>query len=184
MSITRPSGEVAEVTSVRNERITWRGQLQGMAFAAPYLVGLAVFVLLPLGLSIYLSCTEYPMLASPLWIGWDNYRGLWHDPIFYQVLRNTLWYAAGSVPLTLAAAVGLALLLNQKVPGRAVFRTIIFLPSLVPAVAGAMLWLWVLNGKDGLLNVALRGGYKVLHWGREVPPPELPSYLTTEAWIL
>lgn len=161
--------------------ITWRGQLQGMAFATPYLIGLAVFVALPLVISLYLSGAEYPMLSPPLWIGLDNYRGLMRDPIFHKALWNTLGYAAGSVPLSLAASVGLALLLNQKVPGRALFRTIIFLPSLVPAVAGAMLWLWVLNGQDGLLNVMLRAGYRLV---AGATPPKLPSYLTHEPWVL
>ncbi|MEI8196501.1 MAG: sugar ABC transporter permease [Phycisphaerae bacterium] len=171
-----------------HKEITWRGQLEGMAFAAPYLIGLAVFVVIPLVLSLYLSGTEYPMLTAPMWIGLDNYRALLHDPIFHQALRNTLFYAAGSVPLTLAASVGLALLLNQKVPGRAIFRTIIFLPSLVPAVAGAMLWLWVLNGQDGLLNVLLRAGYRLVTFGGAGGGagggPKLPSYLTHESWVL
>jgi len=152
-----------------NERVTLRSQITGMAFAAPSLIGMAVFLIFPLAMSLYLAFTDYSMLNHPMPIGTDNFThllGFHHDsaangalvandPIFYQVLRNTLLFGVLSVPITLTASILLAVLLNQSVPGRPIFRTIIFLPSLVPAVAAAMLWLWVLNGKQGLLNVVL-----------------------------
>lgn len=167
---------------MNRERITRHSQLVGMLFASPYLAGLLLLAVLPILISLYLSCTDYPMLDRPMWIGWDNYRALLQDPVFYKVLQNTLYFALGSVPLTLAAAILLALLLNQAVPGRALFRTIIFLPSLVPAVAAAMLWLWVLNGKSGLLNVALQGLIHNLSLGYF--NPTFPDYLAQETYVL
>lgn len=145
------------------ERITWRDQLIGMLFASPYIVGLLGLLATPLILSFYYSFTEYPLLRPPMWIGLDNYAAMLHDPIFWKVLKNTVIYAGASVPFTLSLSVLLAVLLNQKIPGQAMFRTIIFLPSLVPAAAAAMLWLWVLNGKQGLLNVFLTSGVDTLN---------------------
>lgn len=174
---------------MRHDRITFRDQLTGMAFATPYLVGMLLFLLIPLGMSLYYSFCEYPILKSPMWIGLDNYvrllgfhrapetgRLVANDPVFYQVLRNTLLYAAGSVPLSLGVSVLLAVLLNRPIAGRAFFRTVIFLPSLIPAVAGAMLWLWIFNGQSGLLNALLDPLYRLLH----IKPP---NWLGTEAFI-
>lgn len=145
------------------ERITLRSQVIGMLFASPYIVGLLGLLATPLVLSFYYSFTDYPLLKPPMWIGIDNYSKMLSDPVFWTVLKNTLIYAAASVPFTLSLSVLLAVLLNQKIPGQAIFRTIIFLPSLVPAAAAAMLWLWVLNGKQGLLNIFLISGVDTLN---------------------
>src|SRR5690242_18677606 len=129
---------------------------KGMAFISPWLIGFAVFTVVPVALSFYYSFCQYAFIQSPVFIGTENYRGLMHDPQFGQVLFNTAYYSILALPLGLAIALGVALLLNTKISGQSIYRTIIFLPSLVPAVASAMLWLWLFNGKLGLINFVLR----------------------------
>jgi multiple sugar transport system permease protein len=129
--------------------------LKGLAFLSPWLVGFLVFTLLPVILSLYYSLCDYSLLQSPIYIGAENYVDLWHDDVFWLSLKNTMLYAAMAIPAGLMLSLGLAMLLNVKIPGQALFRTIIFLPSLVPIVASAMLWMWMFNGQIGMVNVAL-----------------------------
>ncbi|MDX1933090.1 MAG: sugar ABC transporter permease [Capsulimonadales bacterium] len=128
---------------------------QGLAFLSPWIVGFLTFLLIPVGLSFYFSFCDYSLLQPPAFIGLANYRELMTDPVFWQSLRNTLTYAAMALPAGLMVSLGLALLLNQKVAGQSIFRTVVFLPSLVPTVASAMLWLWLFNTKLGLINTML-----------------------------
>jgi multiple sugar transport system permease protein len=131
--------------------------LAGYLFASPWLIGFCVFLLYPLGASIYYSFCEYSVLKPPVWIGTENYRELARDEVFWTGVKNTFLYAAMALPAGMALAIGLAMLLNSKVRGMAFYRTLFFLPSLVPAVSLAVLWLWVLNGQHGVLNAALKG---------------------------
>ena len=130
--------------------------LKGIAFVSPWIVGFVAFTAIPIGLSLYYSFCDYSLLQEPVWIGLDNYRDLMRDPIFWKSLWNTFYYAALALPIGMSIALAVALLLNAKVRGQTVYRTIIFLPSLVPAVASAMLWLWLFNAKLGLINLGLR----------------------------
>lgn len=134
-------------------RRRWRRSLTGYAFISPWLAGFLCLSAGPLVASMLLSFCSYEVLSPPLWIGMDNYRELFlSDPLFWKSLDNTLIYALGSLPLGLALALLLALLLNQNVPGIGVFRTLFFLPSLVPIVATCVLWSWILSPHSGLLN--------------------------------
>ena len=128
---------------------------KGLAFLSPWLVGFCLFTALPAALSLYYSLCDYKLLKSPVFIGPTNYRLLISDAVFWKSLVNTLYYALLAIPSGIAVALGLALLLNSKIRGRTVYRTIIFLPSLVPLVASSMLWLWLLNGRLGLINALL-----------------------------
>lgn len=136
--------------------ISWKDQLTGMAFAAPYLVGICIFLLFPLAMSLYYSFCDYSMLQPPLWIGLDNYRHLLTDDTFHIALINTLIYAAISVPCTLAWSIFLAILLNRQIRSQGIYRTIIFLPTLVPLVATGIIWNWLFNSDSGLINYFLR----------------------------
>jgi multiple sugar transport system permease protein len=132
-----------------------RNTLKGLAFLSPWLVGFLVFTALPIGLSLYYSFCDYALTTpsrGPLWIGLENYRLLLHDVLFWKSLGNTLTFAAMALPAGMLVSLGLALLLNAKIRGQGIYRTIVFLPSLVPAVASAMLWLWMFNSKLGLFN--------------------------------
>lgn len=128
----------------------------GLLFALPWLVGLSVFTLYPVVASLVYSFCDYSVLQSPLWIGAENYSRMAQDAVFWKSLRNTFFYAALSLPLGMIVSLALALLLNTGVKGMPAFRTIFYLPSIVPVVAGSMLWLWIFNGRYGLLNAALR----------------------------
>jgi multiple sugar transport system permease protein len=133
-----------------------RNLLKGLGFLSPWIVGFLAFTLLPIGMSLYYSFSDYSLLQSPAPIGLGNYRELMNDPTFWQVLRNTAYYAILALPLGLVIALALALLLNVKISCQSLYRTLIFIPSLVPAVAAAMLWLWLFNSKLGLINFVLR----------------------------
>jgi multiple sugar transport system permease protein len=138
---------------VKNEQR--RNLRNGLAFISPWLVGFALFTLLPIALSFYYSFCDYALTAPdrpPLWIGLANYRELFADVRFWQSLRNTFYYASMALPAGLLLSLGLALMLNANIRGQAFYRAIIFLPSLVPATAAAMIWLWMFNGKFGLFN--------------------------------
>ncbi|MBN2309967.1 MAG: sugar ABC transporter permease [Candidatus Hydrogenedentes bacterium] len=134
-----------------------RNLRNGLLFASPYLVGFTAFMLYPLAASIYFSFCEYNVIHAPIRIGLANFRVLFFDDArFWRALYNTCFYTAFSVPLGLGVSIGLAMLLHRKVRGLAVFRTVFFLPSIVPIVASSVLWLWVLNPDSGLLNGMLR----------------------------
>lgn len=127
----------------------------GLLFASPWLIGFLLFLAYPLIISIYYSFTSFSVLKPPLWIGASNYTELAHDAVFRQAFANTILYTVASVPLATITAIGLALLLNLKVRGQGIYRTLFYLPSLVPMVALAILWLWILNSQYGLLNYGL-----------------------------
>lgn len=128
----------------------------GVLFAAPWILGFLLFLAYPLIASLFYSFTNFSILKSPRWIGFENYRELAGDEVFRGALGNTLLFTVGAVPLATIVAIALAMLLNTKVKGMAFYRTIFYLPSLVPMVALGVLWLWVFNGEYGLLNEGLR----------------------------
>lgn len=135
-----------------NRRYRWAGP----AFTALWMVGFTVFLLYPMVASLYYSFCDYSILAGPVFVGLENYRTITRDEVFWLSLKNTLIYAGFSVPLGMVVSLALALLLNVEVRGRAFFRTVFYLPSIVPIVAATMLWLWIFNGQFGLLNWVLR----------------------------
>lgn len=134
---------------------TRRQLCRALGFVAPWLVGLVVFQLYPILASLYFSLCDYSVLQPARFIGLGNYADLVTDEVFWVALKNTLVYAALALPLGLLVSFCTAVLLNTGVRGMTVYRTIYFLPSLVPAVASAILWLWLFNGEYGVLNVAL-----------------------------
>ncbi|MBV9866692.1 MAG: sugar ABC transporter permease [Abitibacteriaceae bacterium] len=127
----------------------------GLLFCLPGIVGLMMFTVYPVLASLYYSFCNYSVLKPPHWVGWGNYQVLMHDSQLGAALKNTVIYAAMAIPSGIITAFLLANLLNQKVRGMAFFRTAFYLPSVTPAVASAVLWVWVLNPQFGLLNTAL-----------------------------
>lgn len=130
--------------------------LTAIAFASPWIIGFCAFLAWPLLASFYYSFCDYSVLRPPVFTGSSNYVNLAHDEVFWTSLKNTFIYAIMALPLGMASAITLALLLNTKVKGMTVYRTIFFLPSLVPTIPLAVLWLWVFNGEHGILNEVLR----------------------------
>jgi multiple sugar transport system permease protein len=149
--------------------------LTGYLFAAPWLVGFCVFLGYPLLASLYYSFCDYSVLHAPVWIGLTNYNDLLHDEVFAVTLYNTGYYAMLALPLGLVVTLSLALLLNSNVRGMTIYRTLFYIPSLVPAVSLAVLWLWVFNGQHGVLNLALRPLLTPFH----LTPP---NWLSDTAW--
>lgn len=131
--------------------------LTGWLFVSPWVIGFLLFKLGPFLASVGLSFTRYNLLTPPRPVGTANYRALLHDDaLFLHALGVTLRYALVSVPLATLVALGLALLLNHNVRGVALFRAIVYLPSILPAVATSIVFVWLLNPETGLVNVALR----------------------------
>ena len=129
----------------------------GYVFILPWLVGFAAFVLGPFLASLYFSMTRYDLVSQPLWVGFANYKKLFsQDPLFWKSLAITLKFAAVAVPLGMAAGVGLALLLNLPLRGIGLYRTVFFLPSIVPVVASSVVFVWLLNPQIGVVNGILQ----------------------------
>lgn len=134
-----------------------RNLRNGLLFAAPWLVHLAVLILYPIGASLYYSLCSYDALRPPRWVGLENYRVLFtEDPLFWTSLGNTLYMVLFGLPVTLVVSLAIALLMNQKLKGMAFYRTVYYLPSITPIVATSILWLWVLNPEMGLVNAGLQ----------------------------
>ncbi len=135
----------------------WRIELTGLAFIAPWLIGFIVFTAWPFLRSIQLSFMRYDIVRPPKWVGTANYESLFtNDTVFRTSAWITLKYAAISVPLFIAAGVILALLLNSNIKGIAFYRTVFFLPSIVPTVATTAIFMWILNPQIGLVNGLLK----------------------------
>lgn len=150
-----------------------RRTLRGLAWVSPWLIGAIAFLFVPMALSLYYSFTDYSMLEPPLWVGGGNYARMLGDPTFARVVRNTAVYCAWSIPLQTALAVTLAVLLNGRLPLRGLLRACIFVPTLVPLIASAMIWMWLFNGEYGLINrlLALAG----IHG---------PAWLIDRRWVM
>jgi multiple sugar transport system permease protein len=151
----------------------------GFLFALPWLLGLAIFGLYPIVSSLYYSLCSYDGIRSPRWIGLQNYhKMLFEDELFFKALYNTLYMVAIGVPLSILCGLSVALLLNQKVKGIALYRTVFYLPSVVPVVANSILWLWLLNPDIGLINIALQ------HLGVKNPPAWLGDPIWSKPALL
>lgn len=150
---------------------------------APALAGFLAFNLGPMVRSAYLSFTKYDVISPPQWVGADNYVYLMkRDPAFWPSVKVTAIYAAVSVPLTLAVALLVALMLNRRVPGRGLFRTVYFLPSLLPATASGVVWVFIFHPTFGLLNRALHFvGIEGPAWTQSVDWA-LPALIIMSLW--
>jgi multiple sugar transport system permease protein len=138
-------------------KVERRNQLMGMLFISPWLIGFLLFALFPLVASLYYSMTNYDFIRQPQFIGLTNYARLFTiDPDFWTVMYNTLYYVGFGVPLGVAVAFLIANLLNSDIKGRTLFRSVIYIPSIVPAVCTAMVWLFILNVQFGAINGVLK----------------------------
>jgi multiple sugar transport system permease protein len=139
----------------RRRSLHWRETLDGWLFIMPWLVGFVCLVAGPMIASAAISFTEWKILKPPQWLGLNNFIRAFQDNIFWVSLWNTVYYTFLGVPLYLISSLAMALLLNIKIKGMPIYRTIYFLPSLTPAVANALLWVWIFNPDYGLANAFL-----------------------------
>ena len=140
-------------------------------FITPWLLGFFIFTFGPMLASAFLSLTEFSIMSPPKWVGLANFQGMLKDPLFWTSIKNTLFMVAFDLPLGLMASLGAAVLLNQKMRGMNIFRSIFYLPVLIPAIANILLWVWIFDKDAGILNVFL----KAIHL-----PPQ--PWLTSEVW--
>jgi len=142
--------------NARMTQIERRENMKGYLFITPYLIGFTAFIAIPLAFSLFSSFTYYNITAVQKWYGAGNYTSLFTgDKYFWKSLYNTLYYVVFSVPLVIIVSMALALLLNLKVKGMKLFRTVYYLPSVLSGVAVFLLWQWIFDPNAGLLNNGL-----------------------------
>ena len=124
-------------------------------FLSPWLFGFLVFLAGPMVASLYFSFTDYNVMSAPRWIGLANYTRMFTDDLFFKSLDVSARYTLLSVPLGIAASLAIALLLNQEIVGRGIFRLIFYLPSIISGVAVATVFAWIFNYRFGVLNYLL-----------------------------
>lgn len=145
-----------------------------LVYLSPTILVVTVFVLVPIGASLYLSFWRWPLIGpGRAFVGLANYGRLLHSPEFWNAIRVTSLYTLGVVPLSTAASLALALLVDRPLRGLSVYRTAFFMPVVTSTVAVAIVWKWIYNPQGGLLNGLLR----VIH----LPPP---GWLTDPRWAL
>jgi multiple sugar transport system permease protein len=155
-------------------RVTRKEEVAAFLFASPWLIGVILFVAGPIIASVLLSATNWNLLSSARWVGLENYRDMIDDRNFWQSIRVTLFYTVFAVPLYQVAGLSLALLLNQRVRGMYLFRTILFLPSVLSGVAVAALWVSLLNPDLGVVNQVLRS----------IGIDDPPRWLSSPTWAV
>lgn len=160
-----------------------RENLKGYLFVSPWILSLLVFTAYPMIASFYFAMTRYSILNPPTWIGLDNFKVMFaKDPYYWKSVWNTVYYVALSVPLGIAAGLILALLLDQQIGGIGIYRTLYYLPGLVPAVAGTLLWMVLLDPRLGLVNAALRlVGLRPVGWLRSAAWSK-PALILMSLW--
>ncbi len=174
----RPAGALV----APRRRFLSREAVEGYACILPWLVGFLSFVAGPMVAALTISFTDWSMLTPPRWVGLGNYERMLQDPLFYAVLYNTAFISFLSVPLQLTLALLIALGLNEKLRGVALYRTLFYLPSQMPIVASALLWLWVMNPEFGLANALLSlFGLQGLRWLFD-PVTVKPSIVLITLW--
>jgi multiple sugar transport system permease protein len=156
-------------------------------FIAPGVLGFLIFSLGPVLYSLAMSFMDYGVVTAPKFIGLSNWRVIFsieEDPLIWQSLRVTTYYALGSVLLGVVAALGVAMLMNQRVFGIYVFRTIYYMPSVISGVPVAMLWLWIFNPTFGVLNTALAWfGIKGPQWLFDTKWV-IPAFILMSLWSI
>ena len=151
-------------------------------FLAPSLIGLSIFIVLPILTSFTLAFQDWNLLSPPEWIGLANFQEMFADASFWGALRYTLLFIAFYIPTVFVLALGLAVLLNQKLRGVLVVRTATFLPVVASWVVVSLIWKWIFNPQYGLINPILNVfGVQAPAWLFE-PGPALVAIVITSVW--
>lgn len=161
----------------------FREGLVGWGFITPNLVLMAVFLFLPILWAIQLSFQETKGFGTPEWVGWANYAKLLGDPVFWQSFGNTMVFTIVTVPIVMAAGLGLAVLLNSVLPARGLFRTMIVLPMVISGVASGMIAVIIFYQSNGLINKVLTAiGLSPVAWQSEGVPAMI-SVMIVSIWL-
>lgn len=162
----------------RNQR-----RLVPYLFIAPNIIVFTVFVFVPTLFAFYISLNEWSLIGSPSFIGLGNYVEMAQDGEFWRSLLNTLVYTAGTVPTSMALGLVVAIGLNRKLPGRALLRSIFFVPVVISLVAVALIASWIFNDDYGVINNTLAAlGFGKVPW-LSSPAWAMPSLILTTLWI-
>lgn len=181
------STEGAYAPSATRTPLTWRmRKYLGYVFIAPWLIGFLAFDIIPTLSAFYYSFTDWNVIAKTSnWVGTENYREMFTgDRLFWPSVRNTLYYVAFAVPLGVIAGFILALLLNTRVKFQGLFRTLFYLPAVVPTVAATMVWLWIFDTRRGILNWVLGTvGLEPIRWLTS-PDYSKPALIIMSLWSI
>ena len=151
-------------------------------FISPWIIGFLLFILIPMGMSLYYSFTDWDVLTKESFIGMANYAGLFQDPLFYKSLQVTGVYTLITVPLNVFLSLMTAILLNMEGRFMAFFRTLYYIPAVLSAVVVAILWQWIFNSKYGLLNdVLTKFGIEGPRWLSD-PQWVMPALVIMSIW--
>lgn len=174
------AGAVAER---RRMRRSTRIAIQGYVFISPWIMGFLLFSVIPTFISLALSFARYDIATPADFIGLNNYRyAFFEDPLFWPSLMRTIYYTSLNVPLGVIGSLLVAILLNQNMKGKSIYRTLFFLPTLTPVVASALLWSWLLHPEVGLFNFALwKLGLPTSGWLSR-PRTAIPSLIMMSLW--
>lgn len=178
--------EGAHAPSTRKP-LTWRlRKYIGLVFISPWLIAFLAFDLIPTASAFYYSFTDWNVIAKTSnWVGWANYERMFTgDRLFWPSVKNTLYYVAFAVPLGVVAGFLLALLLNAKIRFQGLFRTLFYLPAVVPTVAAVMIWLWIFDTNNGILNWFLSMvGIDSIRWLTS-PDFSKPALIIMSLWTI
>jgi len=169
----------------RRKRRAGQGEARaGVLFALPWMLGLTIFTAIPLLLTFFIAQSKFQITGPPKWVGMQNYEAIFADPAFWTSAGNTFMFAVISVPLKLVLALGLALLLNRVTALSGFYRTVFYLPFLMPAVAGSIVFILLLNPSAGPVNLMLEGmGLHPPDWLRD-PRAALWTLILLNLWPL
>jgi multiple sugar transport system permease protein len=160
-----------------------REAVSGYLFISPWLIGFLVFFVGPIIASFILSFTSWNIVGTPEWVGLKNYTDIFTtDTRFLKAVQVTFTYAIFYLPLEVVCGIGLAALMNQKLRGIGVFRTLFYMPYIVPQVAAALVWVWMLNARYGVVNTIMNWfGVTGPNWLGN-PTYILPSLIIIALW--
>lgn len=148
--------------SSRTERKNLR---LGLLFISPWILGFLGLILYPLIYTVYLSFTRFGGFLPPQWVGFTNYQRLWNDDLFWKSMSNTFYYTLLAVPIGVVVAMVLALAMDQQIPEIPLYRTILYLPSILPLFATAFIFMTLLDPSQGIVNDMLRSiGFNPPNW--------------------
>jgi multiple sugar transport system permease protein len=160
-----------------------RSPLYALLYLAPFLILFLTFHVYPIFYGLYVSLTAWDLLTPPRWVGLANYLNLTHDSLFLTSLRNTALFVLLDVPLAIGVPLGLALLVNEHMPGRTIFRSAFVTPLMISAASVGVLWQWIYNPALGLINYyAQLVGLPEQHWLSQAGWATFAIVITTVWW--
>ena len=180
-TMTAPPMPSARPCLSRSQR---RDMLDGLLFCSPFILGVLLFWIGPMLYSIFLTTQDWNLIRAPRFIALGNLERLLSDPLVGKSLIATAYFTFVGVPLQLATAFGLALMLNQGLRGQGFYRTIYYLPAITPAVASAVVWIQILNPEFGVLNAVLGWfGFGPVKWLFDTKAV-IPAFILMSLWFV